>query len=89
MRKAFFLEIEHEVDVTLAVELDALRAVPMGAPNAQAVEHLDEFADLVRVVDELDELDAVDGRQRRGRPPPNLLVEPQERAHAVEGDPAS
>ena len=44
--------------------------------------------DLVRVVDELDELDAVDGRQRRGRPAPDLLVEPQERAHAVAGDPA-
>jgi hypothetical protein len=40
------------------------------------------------VVDELDELDAVDGRQRRGRPAPDLLVEPQERALAVAGDPA-
>jgi hypothetical protein len=38
--------------------------------------------------DALDELDAVDGRERRGRPAPDLLVEPRERAHAVDGDPA-
>jgi hypothetical protein len=44
---------------------------------------------LVAILDELDELDPVDGRQRCGsRLAPDLLAQPQERAHAVDRDPA-
>ncbi len=60
----------------------------MGAPEPEAVQHLDKRAGLVEVVDELDELDPVDGRHGHRRTAPDLLVEPQERAHAVIGDPA-
>ncbi len=89
LRKSLILEVEHEVDLALAVEFGAFRAVPMGPTEPQAVQHLGERTDPVGVIHELDELDAVDGGQRRGlRRPPDLLVEPQEGAHTVGGNPA-
>ena len=89
VREALVLEVDHEVDLALAVELDLLRAVAMGPAKAEAVQHPAELAGVVAVVDELDELEAIDGRQRRRRRrAPDLLLEPQEGAHAVDRDPA-
>ena len=75
VREAFILQIEHNVDLALAVEIDALRAMPMGSTEAQAVKHPGELADLMAVIDELDELDELDGRPHLRRAS-GLLLEP-------------
>ncbi len=89
MGEALVLEVEHEVDLALAVELDLLGAVAVAAAKAQAMQHRATGRGLAALIHELDELDAFDARQRcRRRHRADLLLEPEEGAHAVLGDPA-
>ena len=59
------LEIEHEVDLALAMQLDLLGTMAVGAPEAKCLQHLAKGTRVVPVVDELDELDPADPRWPR------------------------
>ena len=83
--EALVLEVEHDADVALAVQLDVLGAVAVGAAKAQGLEHGAERGGAAGLVDELQELDALDlGDGAGAGAQAQLLVEPAERAHAVD-----
>jgi hypothetical protein len=52
VREALVLEVEHEVDFALAVELDPLRPMSMGPAKTEPMQHPAEFAGLIAVIDE-------------------------------------
>ena len=83
--EALVLEVEDDADVALAVQLDVLGAVAVGAAKAQGLEHGAERGGAAGLVDELQELDALHlGDGAGARAEAQLLVEPAERAHAVD-----
>ena len=85
IREALILQIEDEIDAALPEQLDVLRAVPVRAPEAQGAQHLAKRGRMVPVVHEFDELDAADPR-RPGLRGSELVLEPEEGAHAVGRD---
>ena len=99
MGEALPLAVDDEVDPALGKEIDVLRAVASGEPEAEAFDQRDELLRLGVADREFDELGAFDdGGRRKGRqigerrvaalrpPRGERFAAGAQRAHAVDGD---